>query len=156
MYSLLTVLFVSKYGQNGQFRENFSLFINKKVFFFSRLCWNEISFSRGYAEMRYISFFGTFCLSIGCTNYLQPDLYQNSGRIGSSQQKLQLVKKKTSLENSFSRDVGAMRFGDVCFFGVFSSFSICTVCLQSDLSLDMAKMVTFEKTSLFISKKSLL
>ena len=43
----------------------------------------------------------------------------------------------------------------VCFFLVHSSSSTCTTCIQSELSQDMAKMVTFEKNLklLFVSKK---
>ena len=48
---------------------------------------------------------------------------------------LRLVKKKTPLSKVFfSLDVGDMRC--VCFFGVFSSSPVCTICLQSDLSLE--------------------
>ena len=43
-------------------------------------------------------------------------------------------KEDSSLESLFSLDVGDMRC--VCFFGVFSSSPVCTICLQSDLSLE--------------------
>ena len=45
----------------------------------------------------------------------------------------------------------------VCFFLVLSSSSVFNICIKSDLSLDMAKMVNFEKTWNFsLSKKKCL
>ena len=70
--------------------------------------------------------------------------------------KLLFVCKKVFSKSLLFLDVGDMVY--VCFFLVHSSSSICTTCIQSDLSLDMAKMVTFQKTRNFSlsKKKSLL
>ena len=54
------------------------------------------------------------------------------------------VRKSLLKKSSISRDVGDMRY--VCIFLVLSCSSVCTICIQSELSLDMAKMVTLQKT----------
>ena len=56
---------------------------------------------------------------------------------------MEISKKKSSLK-TISRDIGDMRY--VSFFLNLCNSSVCTTCIQSDLSLDITKMVTFQKT----------
>ena len=69
--------------------------------------------------------------------------------------KVAISKKRRlfSRKSSFSRDVGVMRY--VCLFGVLSISPVCTICLQSDLSLESVQSVNLtEKWKfLFVSKK---
>ena len=57
--------------------------------------------------------------------------------------KLLFVSKKVFSKSLLLLDVGDIIY--VCFFLVLSSSSVFTNCIQSDLSLDTAKMVTFQK-----------
>ena len=51
--------------------------------------------------MRYIIFFGFFCLLLSCTSSMKGYVYQNSRKIGNLQKMLRLVKKEDSSLESF-------------------------------------------------------
>ena len=97
--------------------------------------------------MIYVCFFLVLSISLACTICIQSDLSLDMAKMVTFEKNLKFLfvsKKKSSLKSSVSTDVGDMRY--VCFFLVLNSSSACTICIQSDLSLDKAKMVTFQKT----------
>ena len=109
--------------------------------------------------MIYVCFFLVHSSSPICTTCIQSDLSQDMAKMVTFEKNLKLLfvsKKKVFSKSLLFLDVGDMIY--VWFFLVHSSSSICTTCIQSDLSQDIAKMITFEKNLklLFVSKKSLL
>ena len=106
--------------------------------------------------MIYVCFFLVLSISSAFAICIQSDLCLDMAKMVTFEKNLKLLfvsKKKVFSKSLLFLDVGDMIY--VCFFLVQSSSSICTTCIQSDLSLDMAKMVTFEKNLklLFVSKK---
>ena len=138
---MFIVWFQPRIGPIGKIAGKWKLlFVSKKSLLV------KSSISRDVGDMRYVCFFGVFIRSPVCAICLQSDFSLESVQSANLPEKWKLLfvsKKKSSI----SRDVGDMRY--VSFFLVISSSSVCTVCIQSDLSLDMAKMVTFEKTWYF-------
>ena len=127
---------------------NFSLSV-KKVFSKSLLF-------LGVGDMIYVCFYLVLSISSVFTICIQSDLSLDMAKMVTFQKAWNFslsVKKVFSKSLFFSRDVGVMRY--FCFFLVLSSSSVCSIYIQHDLSLDMAKMVTFEKNLklLFVSKK---
>ena len=97
--------------------------------------------------MIYVCFFLVLSSSSVCTICIQSDLSLDMAKLVTFQKTCNFslsVKKSLLQKSSISRDVVDMRY--VCFFLVLNSSSACTICIQSDLSLDKAKMVTFQKT----------
>ena len=129
------------------------LFVSKKKVFSKSFLFLDVG------DMIYVCFFLVLSISSACTICNQSDLFLDMAKMVTFEKNLKLLfvsKKKVFSKSLLFLDVGDMIY--VCFFLVQSSSSICTTCIQSDLSLDMAKMVTFEKNLklLFVSKKSLL
>ena len=126
------------------------LFVSKKKVFSKSLLFLDVG------DMIYVCFFLVLSSSSICTTCIQSDLSQDMAKMVTFEKNLKLLfvcKKKVFSKSLLYLDVGDMIY--VCFFLVHSSSSICTTRIQSDLSQDMAKMVTFEKNLklLFVSKK---
>ena len=115
------------------------LFVSKKKVFSKSLLFLDVG------DMIYVCFFLVQSSSSICTTCIQSDLSLDMAKMVTFEKNLKLLfvsKKKSSQNSCIFRDVGAIRY--VCFFLVLSTSSVCTICIQYDLSLDMAKMVTFE------------
>ena len=109
--------------------------------------------------MRYVCFFLVLSCSSVCTICIQSELCLDMAKLVTFEKNLKLLfvsKKKVFSKSLLFLDVGDMIH--VCFFLVLSISSAFAICIQSDLCLDMAKMVTFEKNLklLFVIKKRLL
>ena len=96
--------------------------------------------------MIYVCFFLVHSSSSVCTIFFQSDLSLDLAKLVTFQKtgNFSLSVKKVFSKSLLFLDVGDMIY--VCFFLVLSSSSVFTICIQSDLSLDMAKLVTFQKT----------